>query len=102
MTILRQKALLLHPMAICISQMKANMARQPFRYSNTRASINKQAIMKRTILIFYSILLTTHAFSQQDTLNQRIFLLGDAGELRGNSHPVIDWLSKHVDWNDEK
>lgn len=58
--------------------------------------------MKRTILTFYTILLTIMGFSQPDTLNQRIFLLGDAGELRGNSHPVIDWLSKKVDWNDER
>ncbi|MGZ5191617.1 MAG: hypothetical protein ACXWCZ_11405, partial [Flavisolibacter sp.] len=58
--------------------------------------------MKRTILSFYTILLTIMGFSQPDTLNQRIFLVGDAGELRGNSHPVIDWLKKNVDWNDER
>ena len=58
--------------------------------------------MKRTFLTFYTILLTILGFAQPDTLNQRIFLLGDAGELRGNSHPVIDWLTKNVDWNDER
>ena len=43
--------------------------------------------------------LTTKA--QIDSVTQRIFLIGDAGELVGNSHPVVDWLQKKVDWNDE-
>lgn len=37
-----------------------------------------------------------------DSINQRIFLLGDAGDMNSATHPVIDWLKKNVDWNDEK
>ncbi len=31
---------------------------------------------------------------------QRIFLVGDAGELQNGKHPVCDWLKQHVNWND--
>jgi hypothetical protein len=37
-----------------------------------------------------------------DTINQRIFLIGDAGDMNSTSHPVVDWLKKNVDWNDER
>ncbi len=50
-------------------------------------------------IIFVSCL---YSFAQVDTIRHRIFLIGDAGELMGNTHPVIDWLKKNVDWNDEK
>jgi hypothetical protein len=59
--------------------------------------------MKGTIIILFAILLNLKGFSQPDSINQRVFLVGDAGELVGGSiHPVIDWLRAHVDWNDEK
>ncbi|HXO75534.1 MAG TPA: metallophosphoesterase, partial [Puia sp.] len=35
-----------------------------------------------------------------DRVVQRLFLVGDAGELRDGHHPVCDWLKQHVDWND--
>src|SRR5689334_10916655 len=37
-----------------------------------------------------------------DTINQRIFLIGDAGDMNTSTHPVIDWLKKNIDWNDER
>jgi hypothetical protein len=37
-----------------------------------------------------------------DSISQRVFLIGDAGELVGNTHPVVDWLKKNVNWDDEK
>lgn len=49
-------------------------------------------------IIFFSIICN----AQIDSIYQRIFLLGDAGEMHGSTHPVIDWLKKNVDWNDEK
>lgn len=58
--------------------------------------------MKRSIIFFLTSFFIQQSFSQPDTINQRVFLVGDAGELYGNSHPVIDWLKNHVDWNDEK
>jgi len=43
------------------------------------------------------------AHAQPDSITQRIYLIGDAGELATpNSHPVVDWLQKHVNWNDER
>ena len=35
-----------------------------------------------------------------DRVIQRLFLVGDAGELKDGHHPVCDWLKSHVDWND--
>jgi hypothetical protein len=40
------------------------------------------------------------AFGQVDPVVQRMFLVGDAGEMKGGHHPVCDWLKQHVDWND--
>ena len=37
-----------------------------------------------------------------DTVRQRIFLIGDGGELVAGKHPVIDWLKKNVDWDDAR
>ncbi|MBK5271521.1 MAG: hypothetical protein JJE22_10970, partial [Bacteroidia bacterium] len=38
--------------------------------------------------------------AQQDNIAQRIFLVGDAGQLKDGKNPVCDWLKQHVDWND--
>ena len=59
-------------------------------------------LMKRLTILLLVLLGTFNSFSQPDTIDQRIFVIGDAGELHGNHHPVIDWLSTHVNWNDEK
>src|SRR5688572_16630459 len=59
-------------------------------------------IMKRDLLLLLSLFLSIVTLAQTDTINQRIFLIGDGGELVGETHPVIDWLKKNVDWNDEK
>jgi hypothetical protein len=40
--------------------------------------------------------------AQVDSISQRIFLVGDAGGLEASQQPVVNWLQKHVDWNDEK
>src|SRR3954465_2015224 len=63
--------------------------------------------MKRFVtgLLFLTFSIT-HALAQADStstvdsISQRIFLVGDAGELKNGAHPVIDWLKKNVDWND--
>src|SRR3984885_2080196 len=41
-----------------------------------------------------------HLSAQSDRVVQRMFLVGDAGELKDGGHPVCDWLKSHVDWND--
>lgn len=65
--------------------------------------------MKRMVLFVLIILFSKLLLAQTDTLqfnpdsiNQRIFLIGDAGSMNGPTIPVIDWLKKNVDWNDEK
>jgi hypothetical protein len=64
-----------------------------------------QAPMKR---IFYcwafmlTILMTMTAGAQVDSVRHRLFLLGDAGDLNGDRHLVVDWLKQHVDWNDPR
>jgi hypothetical protein len=39
-------------------------------------------------------------YCQTDPVVQRMFLVGDAGEMKDGHHPVCDWLKQHVDWND--
>ena len=57
--------------------------------------------MKKLLLPFF-LLLTATGLAQTDSLTQRIFLIGDAGELfgPGGTHPLMEWLKKKVDWND--
>ncbi len=57
--------------------------------------------MRRSFLIL-AILLAQFSKAQVDTITQRIFLIGDGGELVNGKHPVIDWLKKNVDWNDQR
>ena len=58
--------------------------------------------MRRRLLAL-ALLIAGIAQAQVDTITQRIFLIGDGGELVAEqSHPVIDWLQKNVNWNDER
>ncbi|HEX8315864.1 MAG TPA: metallophosphoesterase, partial [Flavisolibacter sp.] len=58
--------------------------------------------MRRSFLAL-ALLCTLFTKAQVDSISQRIFLIGDGGELvREQSHPVIDWLQKNVNWNDER
>lgn len=45
-------------------------------------------------------LITSQSNAQQTIVQQRIFLVGDAGELINGKNQVIDWLTKNVNWND--
>lgn len=54
------------------------------------------------MIVLLICFLALKGYPQTDTLLQRLFLIGDAGYLQGNSHPVLDWLTKNVNWNDEK
>src|SRR5688500_16641250 len=65
--------------------------------------------MKTYILLLGAFLIHTITSGQdslaslaEDSVRQRIFLIGDGGELVGGKHPVVDWLKKNIDWNDEK
>ncbi|MDB5196095.1 MAG: hypothetical protein JWP88_465 [Flaviaesturariibacter sp.] len=44
----------------------------------------------------------TFCYGQVDSVRHRMFLLGDGGDLQGERHPVVDWLKKNVNWNDER
>lgn len=58
--------------------------------------------MKKTFLLQVLIGLSIISIGQSDTIKHRIFLVGDAGWIYNNAHPVIDWLKKNVDWDDER
>src|SRR5947209_2909398 len=58
--------------------------------------------MKKMTALIINTLSFVFCFGQTDTLNQRIFYIGDAGDLMGDHHPVIDWLKKNVDWSDDR
>jgi hypothetical protein len=51
-------------------------------------------------IIFLLLLPPIYSHAQQSKNVQRIFLVGDAGQLQNGRHPVCDWLKQHVDWND--
>ena len=56
-------------------------------------------IIRMTILF---ICCSVFVQAQTDPVVQRVFLVGDAGEMKKDKHPVCDWLTQHVDWNDTK
>ncbi len=57
----------------------------------------------RTFGLAFFLTVTLIAVAQPDSVSQRIYLIGDGGELMGEkTHPVVDWLKKNVDWNDTR
>ncbi|MGE5519073.1 MAG: BamA/TamA family outer membrane protein, partial [Candidatus Dadabacteria bacterium] len=58
--------------------------------------------MKKLTTVLFTTVFYLISYSQVDSIYQRIFFVGDAGELHGTVQPVIDWLAKNVDWNDPK
>src|SRR3954467_1422873 len=60
------------------------------------------------LILFFTLLMAIQSLAQSDTtlvpdtINQRIFLIGDAGDMNSATHPVIEWLKKNVDWEDER
>ena len=78
------------------------MVHQPFIGSLICKMERKLNKMRRAIQVL-ALLLNLSVAAQKDTITQRIFLIGDGGELVGEkTHPVIDWLQKNVDWNDAR
>jgi hypothetical protein len=58
--------------------------------------------MLHHFILLFSFFTAVAANAQNDAVVQRIFLAGDAGELKNGKHPVIDELIKAADWNDER
>lgn len=52
------------------------------------------------IPILFLLFFTATVSTAQSKVVQRIFLVGDAGELDNGKHPVCDWLKQNIDWND--
>nr|MBA2762372.1 hypothetical protein [Segetibacter sp.] len=48
------------------------------------------------VVIFFILLLPVISFSQNDTIQSRIVLIGDAGDFHGGRHPVIDAVKNHI------
>lgn len=59
-------------------------------------------MMKQRLLLTPMVFFALAATAQTDTITQRVFLIGDAGELINGKHPVVDWLQKNADWNDSR
>ena len=53
-----------------------------------------------TLFIFLS--LQALAQDEIDSIRQRIFLIGDAGDLHSSKHPVVDWLIQNGNIDDER
>ena len=67
------------------------------RLSLRKSDICRPVTMKRYILIIFLCLLqhfTLHA--QVDTIDQRIILIGDAGQLTGGKHPIVDAVRRFI------
>jgi hypothetical protein len=58
--------------------------------------------MLRYLTFYLAFLTVITVNAQNDAVIQRIFLAGDAGELKKDKHPVIDGIIKSTDWNDER
>jgi hypothetical protein len=58
--------------------------------------------MRKLIRLLVLCFFPCYLNAQTDSVKQRIFLVGDAGGLDNNRIPVIDWLKKNADWNDDK
>lgn len=54
----------------------------------------------RKTFFFLLFLPALYSNAQSGSIAQRIFLVGDAGQLQEGKNPVCDWLKQHVDWND--
>ena len=58
--------------------------------------------MKHPVVLMLLTLFSWCAHAQEDSIQQRIFLIGDGGELHNGKQVVVDWLKKNVDWNDTR
>lgn len=59
-------------------------------------------MIKRIVAAVWVTLLSWCANAQEDSIQQRLFLIGDGGELHNGKQVVVDWLKKNVNWNDTR
>lgn len=55
-----------------------------------------KAMRKSVLFSILFSLLHFFSFGQEDTVDQRIILIGDAGQLNGGRHPVVDAVRKMI------
>ena len=55
-------------------------------------------VLALTLTVFFCF----RGAAQVDSVRHRVFLVGDAGNLFGDTHPVAEWLKKNVDWDDTR
>ena len=46
--------------------------------------------MKKVSAVLLLVLLTSWCYSQNDTIQARLILIGDAGDFKNGRHPVIN------------
>src|SRR5919112_2402983 len=56
--------------------------------------------MMKRLFFLLSTFLSLLCTAQTDSIIQRVFLIGDAGELHNGKHEVVDWIAKNVNLND--
>src|SRR5258708_16104742 len=69
-------------------------------YSSITNLTDMRTNLRIISLLWMVLIYGTGVRAQSDRVVQRMFLVGDAGELKDGHHPVCDWLKQHVDWND--
>ena len=59
--------------------------------------------MKKVIgvVLFFIFLLPYISFSQTDTIQSRVVLIGDAGDFQGGKHPVISAVKNHIKFDNK-
>src|SRR5258708_40260761 len=85
---------------ICIFPMRGETAMPMCCYSSITNLTDMRTNLRIISLLWMVLIYGTGVRAQSDRVVQRMFLVGDAGELKDGHHPVCDWLKQHVDWND--
>lgn len=70
--------------------------------SYTSPTSHKPDIMRRVLgIISVGMFFYSGVWAQSgDPVIQRLYLVGDVGEIHYGHYPVCDWLKQHVDWDD--
>jgi hypothetical protein len=65
-------------------------------YSFKPDTIIKGVMKKNAVLISLCLFFQMCLYAQEDTIIQRIVLIGDAGQLTNGKHPVVDAVRKNI------
>ena len=73
-----------------------------FNFSLISQEIKNKPPNEKDLRIPFIISYRFTAIAQTDSINQRIFLLEMQVKCPVPTHPIIAWLKKNADWNDDK